>query len=120
MGLKQWFKNNFIEDNSVEPKMYLILREDLTYKYIQGAHALSEFAIDYPELFRQWGNRYLICLSVFNGIALDEFKHRIDEEYCKSLFYEPDLGNKLTAIAIFEDGDGDVSNLVSKLRLATK
>ena len=50
----------------VDPRMYLILREDLAYKYIQGGHALAEFAIDHPGQFNEWANRHLICLSVFN------------------------------------------------------
>jgi len=123
MSITQWFIDTFIDNNipnRVEPRMYLILREDLSYKYIQGAHALAQFAIDYPRLHEMWNNQYLICLSVFNGLALEEFNESIDDKYIKSEFYEPDLGNKLTAIAMFESGEGYISRLVKPLKLATK
>ena len=40
------------------PKMYLILREDLAYKYIQGAHALAKFSMCFPNEFLEWNNSY--------------------------------------------------------------
>lgn len=120
--------------NKVDPRMYLVLREDLAYKYIQGGHALSQFGLEHPLEFKQWNNEYLICLSVFNGLALDEVKKELDEsdfinikwedespKYPYSSFNEPDLQSPLdTAIAIFENGDGYVSAALKKLKMATK
>ena len=48
----------------LEPRMYLILREDLAYKYIQGGHVLAAFALEHPDQLKAWNNGYLICLSV--------------------------------------------------------
>jgi len=126
MWFKKLFKNiqkSSQEIETCEPKMYLILREDLAYKYIQGGHALAKFAFDYPEQFKEWSNRYLICLSVFNGLALEELKYstlsNFDNEY--SIFFEEDLFSSLpTAYCIFEDGTGYVSKRLKGLQLATK
>jgi hypothetical protein len=102
--------------------MYLILREDLAYKYIQGAHALSKFALEYPKLFKEWNNGYLICLSVFNGLTLKELEIRINKRKRKfqySYFNEPDLESKLnSALCVFENGSGYVSRFVKTLQLA--
>ena len=119
--------------NKVDPRMYLILREDLAYKYIQGGHALAQFGLEHPLEFKEWDNKYLICLSVFNGLALrDVYKSLcnpsivdeqwvFDPKYKLSAFYEPDLESTLpTAIAIFENGDGYVSRELKHLKMATK
>lgn len=108
-----------IENDECEPKMYLILREDLAYKYIQGGHAL-----EFPDKFKEWDNKILICLSVFNGLALKELDDKFYNEFGDgkySIFIEPDLHSLLsTAICIFEDGSGDVSKMLKDLKLATK
>lgn len=109
---------------SVEPRMYLILREDLSMKYIQGAHALAGYAFTFPHTFEKWGNQYLICLSVFNGLALEELRIKIREQDYFPVFhafYEPDLKSELpTAICVYEDGTGIVSDTFKGLSLATK
>jgi len=125
-----------------DPRMYVILREDLAYKYIQGAHALAGFALRYPQAFKEWKNQYLINLSVFNGLALEQIevdlkmkrlevvdKYKEEEGQVMTpftvwdytTFYEPDLKSELpTAICIFENGEGFVSDFLSSLKLATK
>jgi len=109
-----------------DPRMYLILREDLAYKYIQGGHALAQLALEHNNKFKEWNNQYLICLSVFNGLALNDVNEKLKEtfgEYVlrQSVFVEPDLQSPLpTAIAIFENGTGEVSYALKDLKLATK
>jgi hypothetical protein len=108
----------------LEPRMYLILREDLAFKYLQGGHALAAFALEQPDLFRQWNNGYLICLSVFNGLALEELRIVLRDTpnfpYF-STFFEPDLKSELpTAICVFDDGKNGVRNHLKGLSLATK
>ena len=77
--------------------------------------------MDCPELFEEWNNQYLINLSVFNGIALEELRSElVGKELELSTFYEPDLGDVLTGIVLFENGDGHVSQALSHLRLASK
>ena len=110
-----------------EPRMYLILREDLAYKYIQGGHALAQFALENYDTFKVWENKYLINLSVFNGLALDKLYLELVEKFGSSYtiklskFVEPDLQSPLpTALCIFENGDGFVSKALKYLNLATR
>jgi len=112
-----------MKTEKVDARMYLILREDLAYKYIQGGHALAQFALEYREQFEKWNNQYLINLSVFNGLALDELKWELlDKELNDfSYFIEPDLKSELgTAICIFENGDGKVKEALSRCGMSTK
>jgi len=112
-----------MRDEKVDARMYLILREDLAYKYIQGAHALAQFALEYREKFEEWNNQYLINLSVFNGLALDELKYELLERGLDdfSYFVEPDLRSTLgTAICIFENGDGKVKEALSRCGISSK
>ena len=106
----------------IEPRMYLILREDLAYKYIQGGHALANFALIYPDLFKKWNNGYLICLSVFNGLALhDVYNDLTSKNVTFVSFNEPDLMSPLpTAICLFDDGTNDYRSHLKGLSLATK
>lgn len=126
------------------PKMYLILREDLTYKYIQASHALAQFALEHPFEFNEWNNSFIICLSVFNGKALDElltkfkddiFKYRNKNNIytqtfeldvaslCKdtpfkiSMFCEPDLKSPLpTAIAFYYNGRKELDVIMNHIK----
>ena len=102
--------------------MYLILREDLAYKYIQGGHALLQFALDWPNEVSHHNNQHLICLSVFNGLMLRDKMLELENLGLQfSKFVEPDLESELpTALAIYEDGTGDVSFALKGLSLATK
>lgn len=133
------FKRFFKEDKTakVEPRMYLVLREDLAYKYIQGAHALAQFSNYHISKFTEWGNKYLICLSTFNGLTLQKEHEKIISVHIDLMlehkvpnrkaglyfeaFIEPDLRSTLpTAIAVYEDGRGIVQRTLSHLNLATK
>ena len=106
----------------LEPRMYVIVREDLSMKYIQGAHALSEFALKHPKEFQEWENKYLIFLSVFNGLALDSLKlDLLSKGITLSEFYEPDLKSELpTALCLFDNGKNGYRNHLKSLSLASK
>ena len=110
-------------------KMYLILREDLVYKYIQGGHAIAQYALEYPEWFKDWNNQYLICLSVFNGQALKEvatkfYIHNSEADTSTLLYFsefvEPDLESYLPTALCLYDQDGRFQHLIRDLNLATK
>ena len=107
-----------------EPRMYLILREDLSMKYIQGAHGLAQFALEQPCAFKSWDNGYLICLSTFNGLALEELRIKLRDTPNFpnfSTFWEPDLKSELpTAICVFDDGKNGVREHLKGLSLASK
>jgi hypothetical protein len=108
--------------------MYLILREDLVYKYIQGGHAIAQYALEYPEWFKDWNNQYLICLSVFNGQALKEIaikfvqhNQNLEKPFLDfSKFIEPDLESLLPTALCFYDPDERFKHLVKDLNLSTK
>ena len=119
--LKNIGKNSRVKMNN-NPKMYLILREDLAFKYIQGGHALAQFALEHDKEFKDWNNQYLICLSVFNGLALRNKMNELGKLGIPfSQFVEPDLETQLpTALTVFEDGSGFVSNALKDIGLATK
>lgn len=105
----------------LEPRLYVIVREDLTFKFIQGQHGVAQFALEHPDKFLEWNNQYVINLSVFNGLALDSLIEELEEQELDfSVFYEPDLGDKATSVVLFENGDRHVANALSKLRLASK
>lgn len=105
-----------------EPRMYVILREDLGFKYIQGSHALANFALDFPDIFRKWNNSYLICLSVFNGLALRGLRDNLVKHGVTLVqFIEPDLESNLpTALCLFDDGKNDYRSLLKNISLASK
>ena len=105
-----------------EPRMYLVLREDLAFKFVQGGHSLASFALEHPELFKEWNNRYLICLSVFNGLALRTLRDQLlEKKVTFSQFVEPDLESLLpTAICFFDDGKNGYRNYLKGLSLASK
>jgi hypothetical protein len=109
-------------NNTSTPRLYVIVREDLAYKYIQGGHALAQFALEHNAEFRKWNNGYLIYLSTFNGLTIREKATEFEKKGLSfSKFVEPDLESELpTALAIFEDGTGFVSKFVKDLSLATK
>lgn len=82
----------------------ILVREDLEpgYKVVQTAHALADFAVRFEQEFKQWqlGSNYLCCLEAsqerINKI-LDKLK---DLGIKYQIFEEPDIGNKMTAVAI--------------------
>jgi len=106
----------------LEPRMYIIVREDLAYKFIQGQHALAKFSIEHHEKFLVWNNQYLINLSVFNGLALQELRINLLESVVEfSSFFEPDLESPLpTALCLFDNGVNGYREHLKHLNLASK
>jgi Peptidyl-tRNA hydrolase PTH2 len=88
---------------------------------VQSSHAAIEFQHEHPEIAKEWNtnSKYLIFLSVENEQKLKFFLEKIkfyDLKY--STFFEPDIGNQLTAIAI-EPGER-TQKLTSNLPLTLK
>lgn len=88
--------------------MYVIVRQDLdsTYRMVQGAHALSQFAIDYPKTFLKWNNQTIVFLSVKHEGQLYKLSNKLSElNIDSSIFYEEDLDGEGTSLACYSDSD---------------
>lgn len=102
-------------------KLYIVTRRDLTpgMQAAQSVHAAFEFARTHPLITEHWmENSNNICvLAVENEIELIGLLGATKMLNLDSVaFYEPDVGNELTAIAI---EPCDISQrLVSRLDLA--
>lgn len=69
---------------------------------MQTAHAIAEFAFKYQDEFESWrlGSNYLCCLET-SSTELFHFLEKLKISGIKHVaFYEPDIGNRLTAIAV--------------------
>ena len=89
-------------------RLYVLTRKDLglAYQAVQGAHAVAEFhKQDYNDAV-EWDNQYLIMLEVDNLDMLDYWAWRLEsKEIAFTAFFEPDLENEMTAIAVFQHSD---------------
>lgn len=79
-------------------RLYVLIDQklDAVYGCVQ---AVAQWLLEHPK--QDWNNNYLIYLYA----DLDKWKVRLDlvnKDY--SSFYEPDLDNQLTAIALQDDG----------------
>jgi hypothetical protein len=87
--------------------MYVLVRADLseTYRIVQGSHALAQYALDFPEQFKIWGNSTIVFLKVRNLLELKAWHAKVSESgKIHRSFHEPDLEGQLTAIACYDDG----------------
>lgn len=73
-------------------RLYVLIDQklDAVYGCVQGGHAVAQWLLEHPN--QEWNNSYLIYL----------YADLVNKDY--SSFYEPDLGNQLTAIALQDDG----------------
>lgn len=86
-------------------KLYLVTRSDLSpgYQAVQSCHAIRQFVNDFPDLDKEWftTSNYLALLRVENEEALHRLVRKANERGFRCAeFYEPDVGNVLTAIAL--------------------
>ena len=103
--------------------MYVITRQDLSpgYQGVQSMHAAIQFGFEHPEVSREWFHKsnYLGFLSVANEEELERLIERARVHDIKfSIFREPDIGDRITAIAI-EPGLKS-KKLCSNLKLALR
>ncbi len=66
----------------------------------QCAHAIAEFSIEHPEVFKEWHDEsnYICCLVGEDLISLEQ--QCIEKDILYTKFNEPDYDNQLTAIAL--------------------
>jgi len=88
-------------------KMYVLVRRDLSnsYSLIQGTHAVAQYAIENPELFREWNNTTICFLGVRNLVELRNWYIVLQKKKISSPFFEPDLDNQITALACYDTGE---------------
>lgn len=69
---------------------------------MQGAHAVAQYLLDNKEDESSWKNEYLIFLKG-NVTYWSRKLEKLGKTFTS--FCEPDLGNKLTAIALVDSGE---------------
>lgn len=85
--------------------LYVLTRRDMTpgYQGVQSIHAAMEFALRYPDVTETWhgDSNYLCWLSVKNEAVLNSYLLAAWQKQLLAVgFYEPDVNDQLTAIAI--------------------
>lgn len=73
------------------------------YQAVQSAHSAINFQYEHSELAKEWNtnSNYLIFLTVENEEELYKLKQKVKNKGIKyTSFYEPDIGNRLTAITL--------------------
>ena len=70
------------------------------YGCVQGGHAVAQYLLDHKET-QTWNNSYLVYVYA----DVHKWMRRLNEEKKKySVFFEPDLGNIPTALAVEDSG----------------
>lgn len=82
-------------------RLYVLIDKELepVYGCVQGGHSVAQWLLDHPN--QEWNNSYLIYLKC-NLYSIRRRLIKLGKDF--SEFREPDLDNKLTAIAIENDG----------------
>lgn len=78
-------------------KLYVVIRNDMPIEYqgVQGGHAVAQWMLENPD--QKWNNNYLIYLQTED---IERLRYKLNLKDIKhSHFIEPDLDNKITAIA---------------------
>lgn len=119
------FVKNLIDKvmTQVNNKLVVITREDLKpgQQAVQSGHAVTEFIFNNISKAISWykNSNYLVYLSVKDENCLKMYSQLFNEySLTHSSFYEPDLNNELTAIAV--EGGEITKKLTSKLSLTLK
>ena len=91
-------------------KLYILVDSNLEpiYGSVQGGHAVAQWLLENYEIMKNgdpnwsWKNDYLIYVSSDIKKWTNRLMRYDPSIYRWSSFEEPDLGNKTTAIAIYE------------------
>lgn len=89
------------------------------YQAVQSAHAAVEFSLDHPDTAREWrdASRYMAVLVAPDEAELDHLATVAETKGIPiTRFYEPDIGDQLTAVAFAPQQNS--KQLLSHLSLA--
>lgn len=107
-------------------RLYILIDKDLDpiYGAVQGGHAVTEWLLENWQINKEgdpiweWNNEYLIYLKADLEDIQDNYLKLSCAKDKESYFYEPDLNNRLTAIAIYEGDMNDrLKRKIKKLKL---
>ena len=92
-------------------RLYILVSEDLApiYGAVQGGHAIAQWMLEHSNNL-YWKNETVVYLSC----NVEKMKYLLEWDDI-SVFREPDLNNKLTAIAVV--GNPRNERMFKKLRL---
>jgi hypothetical protein len=95
--------------SNTEKRLYVLIDKELDsiYGCVQGGHVVAEWLLKHPQ--QDWNNSYLIYVSA-DILVWKEKLDILEVDYTE--FREPDLDNKVTALAILNN-----DRLFKKLRL---
>lgn len=96
-------------------KLYVLVRNDLpkNYQAVQAGHAVAEYMLECPN---SWQNGTLIYLRVSDENELNQWADRLHAmQIIRCPFFEPDLNDQMTAMAILSTPE--VDELMKNLRL---
>lgn len=86
-------------------KMYVIVRDDISrsYQAAQGGHALAQMALDWPNTFQDWNNGTIVYLKASHEdlVRMTTSMDLCEQGLVWTDWYEPDVGNELTAISVY-------------------
>lgn len=90
---------SMMEEN--KRRLYVLVDKSLepVYGCVQGGHAVAQWLLEHPE--QKWNNSYLIYLRC-NLYSLKRRLTKLGKDF--SIFKEPDLDNRITALACEDDG----------------
>lgn len=96
--IEEWKKK--YQEEEKQRRLYVLIDKDLdtVYGCVQGGHAVASYLLEHPN---GWKNEYLVYLKADVEKWYDKLKY-LGLDF--SIFKEPDIGNKMTTIAIENDG----------------
>lgn len=104
MELVKWYQNAMNPES--KEKLYVVVDGKLSpsQQAVQAGHAVAAFLKKYPDTL--WSNGYLVYLKEedkyqFTDVGLRMQWSTIATTNQYARFHEPDLGNKVTAYAVF-------------------